>query len=214
MTRTVFGMAILATVLSACDTVTYSALEVFGIHKRDVLTGNVRDARESQEEAREEFKDALERFGSIVDIEETGLKQAYDRLNAEYQDVNKAAADVSRRIDDVESVADDLFDEWADEIRLYTNNRLRDDSKERFTATRSRYQSMLASMEEAEDSMQPVLNTFRDNVFYLKHNLNAQAIGSLKGTFDSLEGDVERLVAQMNSSIERSNQFIEEMSAE
>ena len=66
-------------------------------------------------------------------------------------------------------------------------------------------------MQAAERSMAPVLATFRDNVLYLKHNLNAQAVGSLRTTFQELEGDIDRLVEQMNRSIERSNQFIAEM---
>jgi len=59
--------------------------------------------------------------------------------------------------------------------------------------------------------MQPVLATFKDNVLYLKHNLNAQAVGSLRGSFNNLEGDIERLVNQMNQSIKRSNDFIAQM---
>jgi len=50
-------------------------------------------------------------------------------------------------------------------------------------------------------------------VLYLKHNLNAQAIGSLRTTFGNLEADVDDLVERMNQSIERSNTFISEMRA-
>ena len=59
--------------------------------------------------------------------------------------------------------------------------------------------------------MQPVLNTFRDNVLILKHKLNAQAIGLLKGEFASLEDDIAALIREMNRSISESNQFIEEL---
>jgi len=200
-----------AVLLGACSSVKYGALEKVGIHKRDVLVDNVEDARESQEDAREEFKDALERFGSVVSIEETGLKKAYDQLNDEYEDAAEAAEEVSDRIDDVERVAEDLFDEWEDENRLYTDASLRRDSEARLKETQSRYADMLTSMKLAEQSMQPVLNTFLDNVLYLKHNLNAQAVGSLRGTFTTLEGDIDRLISQMNRSIERSNQFIQDM---
>ena len=44
-------------------------------------------------------------------------------------------------------------------------------------------------MKRAEQSMQPVLRTLRDNVLYLKHNLNAQAIGALRGEFGVLKTD-------------------------
>jgi len=61
--------------------------------------------------------------------------------------------------------------------------------------------------------MQPVLQTFRDNVLFLKHNLNAQAIGSLKGEFASLEQEIEVLIREMNRSIAESNKFIDELQA-
>lgn len=206
-------LAALSIAASGCSTVKYGALEKVGIHKRDVLVGNVKDARDSQKDAQKEFKDALERFGSVVDIEETGLKKAYNRFNDAYEDAQEAAEEVSDRIDDVEDVAEDLFDEWSDENKLYSNASLRRDSEARLKETRSRYSDMLTSMKLAESSMKPVLRTLQDNVLVLKHSLNAQAIGSLKGTFGALEGDIDRLIAQMNRSIERSNAFIAEMNA-
>lgn len=197
--------------LSSCSTVKYNALEKVGIHKRDILVGNVEDARDAQKEAQEQFKDALERFGSVVQIEETGLKKAYDRLSDEYEDSKDAAEDVSDEIDEVEQVATDLFAEWEREIEEYTDPNLRNNSKQQLGETKSRYNEMLKSMQAAERSMDPVLKTFRDNVLFLKHNLNAQAVGSLKNTFESLEGDIDNLIEQMNRSIERSNEFIAEM---
>jgi hypothetical protein len=59
--------------------------------------------------------------------------------------------------------------------------------------------------------MEPVLKTFHDNVLFLKHNLNAQAIGSLQAEFSSLEEDIDVLILKMNTAIEHSNSFIAEM---
>lgn len=194
-----------------CSTIKYNALEKVGIHKRDLLVGNVKDARDAQKDAQDEFRDALERFGSVVTIEETGLKKAYSRLQSEYDDSVEAADEVSEQIGEVEAVANDLFDEWADEIKQYTDANLQRDSEARLRQTRARYQEMLISMKEAEDSMRPVLSTLRDNVLYLKHNLNAQAVGSLQGTFNTLESDIGTLIERMNRSIERSDAFIQQM---
>ena len=41
--------------------------------------------------------------------------------------------------------------------------------------------------------MEPVLSQFCDQVLYLKHNLKAAAIGSLRGTADTIQGDLQRL---------------------
>ena len=45
-------------------------------------------------------------------------------------------------------------------------------------------------------------------------NLNAQAIGSLKGELNAIESDVARLIADMETSISRSQAFIEDLEAD
>jgi len=199
------------TLLSACSTVKYNAWEKVGVHKRDLLVGNVEDTRDAQEDAQEQFQDALERFGQVVTIEESDLKKAYDRLSDEYEDSVDAAEEVSDEISQVEEVAGDLFEEWAEENETYTDAVLRRDSESKLLDTKARYAEMLKTMKDAEASMQPVLDTMRNNVLYLKHNLNAQAIGTLETAFSELEGDIGILVERMNQSIARSNDFIQQM---
>jgi len=191
-----------------CSTAYYGAMEKVGIHKRDILVDRVEDARDAQSEAQEQFKSALEQFGEVIKIENTDLKKAYEKLNAEYEDSEKAANKVSDRIDKVESVADDLFEEWEEELKLYKSADLRRSSKQKLQNTKTRYREMLASMHRAEKSMTPILRTFRDNVLFLKHNLNAQAIGSLRAEFSTLKGEIDGLMKSMNGGIQTSNKFI------
>jgi Skp family chaperone for outer membrane proteins len=198
--------------LAACSSAYYNAWEKVGYHKRDILVSRVENTRDAQQDAQEEFRDALEQFGSIVEIQETDLKKAYDKLNSEYEDSTDAAEEVSDRIDKVEAVAIALFKEWEQEIGQYTNQNFKRTSTQQLKSTRSKYDEMLASMRRAEKSMAPVLSTFRDNVLFLKHNLNAQAIGSLKGEFESLKGDISALIDEMNRSIAESDRFIAELS--
>jgi hypothetical protein len=186
-------------------------MEKVGVHKRDILIDRVEKARDSQAEAQEQFKSALDQFNSVVQLKNTDLKDAYERLAAEYQDCEKAATRVKERINKVEDVSEALFDEWDRELDLYENKELRRASKEQLRITRTRYEKMLRSMRTAEASMTPVLKTFRDNVLFLKHNLNAQAIGSLQAEFSSLEKDIDALIRKMNEAIGQSNAFIEQM---
>ena len=204
-------VAVVSSLVSGCASTYYNAWEKAGIHKRDILVSRVENTRDSQQDAQEEFKDALEQFGSIVALQNTDLKQAYDQLSAEYEDSESAALEVTDRIGSVVAVAEALFAEWAQEIDQYTNPEFKRSSSNQLRATRTRYDGMLASMRRSEASMQPVLATFRDNVLFLKHNLNAQAIGSLRGEFASLKDDIAILIREMNRSIAESDQFIAEL---
>ncbi len=208
--RILIGL-LLILLAGACSKAYYGAMEKVGIHKRDILVDRVQGARDSQAEAQEQFKSALEQFGSVVQLKDTDLKKAYEKLNDEYEDCESAAKNVSSRIEKVESVADALFEEWEKELELYQNADLRRSSRRQLDTTRSRYRKMLAVMHQAEKSMEPVLRIFHDNVLFLKHNLNAQAIGSLQGEFSTLQGKIDGLIKKMNAAIESSNRFIAEL---
>ncbi len=197
--------------LGACSSTYYGAMEKVGIHKRDILVDRVESARDSQSEAQEQFKTALEQFESVVKLQETDLKKAYDKTNKEYERSEEAAQKVSARVKKVESVAEALFEEWQDELEQYQNSDLQRASRRQLSDTRQRYKTMLRSMLNAEKSMAPVLRIFKDNVLFLKHNLNAQAIGSLRSEFSELQKEITQLISKMNEAIESSNTFIAEL---
>ena len=66
-------------------------------------------------------------------------------------------------------------------------------------------------MKRAESKIQPVLSVFNDQVLYLKHNLNAQAIAALQGELVGLEENVDRLVREMEASIRGADQFVSKL---
>ena len=194
--------------LAGCESTYYDAMERVGIHKRDILVDRVAEA---QEEGQEQFKSALEEFRSVVNFEGGDLEDAYESLNAEYEDSESAAERIRDRIDAVESVGDALFDEWESELGEYTSESLRRDSERQLRDTRRRYDRLLAAMRRAESSIDPVLASLKDNVLYLKHNLNARAIASLKGELTTVNTNVDQLIADMQRAIEESSAFIAEM---
>lgn len=212
MMRTLLFVA-LAVISAGCESVYYEAAEGLGIHKRDILVDRVEAAMDAQEDAKEEFASALEAFTSVVGVPDSQLKSVYDDLSDAFEDAESQAEEVTDRIDAVESVSEALFDEWQDELEQYSSASLRQKSASQLRDTQTRYKRLLASMRSAEGRMEPVLNAFRDQVLYLKHNLNAHAIASLKGELNQIESDVARLIREMEVSIDSSRAFIEQMEA-
>lgn len=195
--------------LAACSTAYYSTLEKLGIEKRDILVDRVEDASAAQDDAKEQFSDALEQFRAVVLVEGGELESTYDRLKSEFDACQAEAEAVSERIVAVEKVAADLFDEWEEELDLYQDQRLRRDSQRQLRDTRSRYQRLIRAMHQAESRMEPVLAVFQDHVLYLKHNLNARAIASLKNELTGIQGDVDRLIMAMDVAINEAKQFVD-----
>ncbi len=198
----------LLTLLSGCETAYFNTAEKFGVHKRDILVDRIGDVQQAQEDGGEEFRNALEQFRSVIDVDGGKLEKQYDKLQAAFDDSEEAAEEIRERIDKVESVAEALFDEWEDELDQYTNQRYRADSKRKLQETRRGYEQVIRAMRASEESLEPVLNTLRDNTLYLKHNLNAAAIGQLKGEYRSINSNVEALIQTMEKSIAESDAFI------
>lgn len=208
MIKRAFLAGILILGLSACQTAYYSAMERFGIEKRDILVSRVEDAQQAQVDGQEQFVNALEQFRSVIAFEGGELESVYNRLNSEFERSEAAATRIRDRIQAVERVADDLFDEWEDELRLYNDQNLRRESERQLEATRDRYARLIDAMNRAEQTLDPVLDNLRDNVLYLRHNLNARAVASIRGELDVINTDVDRLIAAMQEAIAESERFI------
>lgn len=204
-------LIILVLAMTGCQSAYYKTMESFGYHKRDILVTNVEKARESQEEASEQFKSALEKFSALTGFHGGDLQEMYERLNDEYEESEASAAEVTKRIDAVEQVGNDLFEEWNDELAQYTNKKLRNESRVKLSKTKSKFKRLVSAMRKAERKIAPVLDVFRDQVLYLKHNLNAQAVASLKTELDTLEADIGRLIKEMQKSIDEADAFIKEL---
>ncbi|MDO6562681.1 DUF2959 domain-containing protein [Amphritea sp. 1_MG-2023] len=211
MKRLVLACVLSLPLLSGCQSAYYSAMEQVGIHKREILVDRVEDTRSAQDDAQQEFVSALEQFRQVVNFEGGELESVYNDMQSAYDDSAAAAESVSDHIRQVEEVAAALFDEWQDELQQYSSNKLRRQSAQSLQQTQARYEALHSRLKKAESKMQPVLAALKDNTLFLKHNLNARAIGSLKGEFGGIKRDIERLLSEMQRSIQASDQFIQAM---
>jgi hypothetical protein len=196
---------------AGCSSTYYNAMEKIGFAKRDILADRVEKTRDAEQQAKQQFTDALQRFLAVTKADGGDLQKKYDELNREFERSESRAKEVRDRIASVEDVAEALFREWKQELGQYSNASLRTDSERQLDATRRRYDALLTLMKRAADRMDPVLATFRDQVLYLKHNLNARAIASLGETHRTLEADISRLISDMEASIREAETFIKDL---
>ncbi|WP_371372257.1 DUF2959 domain-containing protein [Thalassotalea aquiviva] len=200
--------------LVGCQSAYYSAMEKVGVHKRDIMLDRVEAAQESQVEAQQQFTSALDQLSQLIKFEGGDLQAQYDATNEQYEASKAAADDVTERIDAIEDVAGALFEEWQTEINEYSSASLKRKSQSKLVNTNRQYNTLIKSMRKASSRMEPVLTALKDNTLYLKHNLNARAIGALQGEYESIKADVEVLINDMNKSIAESQQFIDMLQPE
>ncbi|MGD9611425.1 MAG: DUF2959 domain-containing protein [Kiritimatiellia bacterium] len=206
------GIAALLAVACGCASLNYSLQKKFlGREKRDILVKRVGSARDAQQETQDVFKSALEQFGAVVKFDGGNLQKQYDKTSTELERCEGRAADVRTRIDDVDRVARALFKEWAAETKQFQNAAYRRDSEAKLRDTKRNYERMLEAMRHAESKIEPVLSVFRDQVLYLKHNLNAKALASLQDESAQIEMDVNALLQDLATAIAEADRFIQTM---
>ena len=202
-----------ALLFTSCSSVYYDAMEKVGIPKRKILVDRVGAAREAQQEAKVQFSSALAQFLAVTKVPATELQSTYEKLDGEFKRSESRAQSVRDRIGAIDNVARALFEEWNVELAQYKNAGLRAQSERQLTTTRNRYAALMRVMEQAAAGMTPVIDAFRDQVLFLKHNLNAQAVSALGGSTRELQQDITRLVADMEKSIKEADAFIAAMQA-
>ena len=193
----------------------YDAWEKVGYAKRERLVDDVKAARDEQAQAKEQFASALEQFKSVVNFQGGDLEAMYNKLNQEYERSEAQAEEVREKVAAVKNVGQALFGEWQGEIKeIKGDPSLQSSSQRLYDQTHASYDEMVTRMDAAAATMQPVLDRFKNRVLFLKHNLNARAIASLKGTELELGGDIERLIREMEASIAEADQFIAQIQPE
>lgn len=187
----------------------YNARETIGgDHKRAIVVHEVEQACVSLQETRNEFEDALQRFKLLVDIKDASIEHRYHQLNRKYQFCRAKSDAVSARIRAIEEVSEALFAEWEKELDEYDNRALKNHSKQQLKLARQNYARLLKALRMAEAKIQPVLSAFKDQVLYLKHNLNAQAIAALQHEFIDIGIDIAQLIKAMEKTIAEASSFV------
>jgi hypothetical protein len=205
------GVVCLLITLAGCKSTYYKTRAMFGSEKRDILVERVKDTRDDQQTAAQQFQTTLEKFQEVTKFQGGELEAKYKAFSKQYDKCKSAADEVNTRISKVETVANDMFKEWKDELKEYSDPKLRASSEQKLKDTQIRYNQLLAAMKNSASKMDPVLKVFHDQVLTLKHELNAAAISSLNDTAAQINTDVQALIKEMQASIKEADAFIATM---
>lgn len=182
--------------------------DTFYKEPRDVLVDRVETARDVQLETAEEFKSALQQFKEVTHFDGGDLEQKFRTLSSAFERSEDAAEEVEGRVDRVVTATNRLLGEWRAELDDYHDSSIRTRAEQQFDATRIQAEKLIAVMRKAEQKTEPVLGAFRDQVLFIKHNLNMQAISSLQQETKVIEENVSALIQEMENSIDEAEQFI------
>jgi hypothetical protein len=193
---------------TGCSSIYYASMEKLGKEKRDILVKRLIEGKKDQDEAKKQIQTTLEAFQKLTGFSGGDLEKVYNKLNDELKDSKDCANDLSNRINSIDQVAKDMFSEWTREIAGMRDAQLKNSSRRLLRDSERQHQQLMRKMRQVEERMKPVIRTFEDRVLFLKHNLNARAIRSLKQTHLEIDRDVTALVSQIDESIAEADAFI------
>ena len=199
--------------LAGCTTAYYKTMQTLGKEKRDILIARVKDAKKDQQQTKEQIKTTMQSFEELTGFQGGPLEKNYTRLNSDYESADAQARKLHDKIDSIDQVSKDLFREWQTEINEMGNAKLKAQSTVMLRNAKTRQAEYMRSMRRTEDRITPVLAAFHDQVLFLKHNLNARAIGSLKGTSASINTDVTDLMQSIDGSMQEADRLIASLSS-
>jgi hypothetical protein len=204
---------LLCLLLCGCSSLYYSSMKKLGREKRYILVSRIQDGKKAQDQAAQQFKTALEAFQEVTKFDGGDLEKIHKKLNKQLEDAEDRAKKVHDRIESIDKVANDLFQEWSGEIDKMSSGRLQEESRRLLRDATQRHQNLIRQMRSSEDKMAPVVQAFRDQVLFLKHNLNARAIQSLKKSVLEIDDDVKALILDLEKSNQEADKTIAGLSA-
>jgi hypothetical protein len=214
MKRTLASLIIIAAVtLGGCTSAYYSAMQKLGKEKRDILVQRVKDSKKDQEETKEKLKTTMESFQALTGFQGGSLEKSYKKLNSDYESAANQVAKLHDRIQSIDKVSGDLFTEWQGEIDQMGNAKLKARSASMLKDAKVRQASYMKAMRTTESRIAPVMSAFHDQVLFLKHNLNARAIGSLKATSATMDTNVTALMKSIDGSMAEADTLITSLTA-
>jgi Protein of unknown function (DUF2959) len=208
------GVVALGVLVTGCTSSYYKAMKTLGKEKRDILVSRVKDSKKDQQQAKEQIKTTMESFQALTGFQGRSLEKNYKKLNGEYEKAGDSAQKLHNRIDSIDQVSNDLFKEWQKEIDGMDNKKLKQQSAGMLRQSRLNEAGYIKAMRQTEARMTPVITSFHDQVTFLKHNLNARAIGSLKGTSAKMSTDVDVLMVSLDGSMAQADSLIASLNAE
>lgn len=90
-----------------------------------------------------------------------------------------------------------LFQRWTNDLESFRSASMRARSAERLAETRARYDAIVASVEPAYTRMQELNVLLGDSVLFLANDLNAGAIGALRGDIEAMLASAKELSGEL-----------------
>lgn len=217
LTRTTVLTLLVALGSAACSTVsgvtkgfksTFSSSEVGPDEVGDLL-GRIERVSAECERSQRSSRAALEALSALVSADFSGDPvAAYTKFLQAVEGSEQQADALEDSISPMKASAEPFFDKWATDLVRFSSMDMRLRSQNRLTATRDRYEAILAAVEPAMTSYRAFDAALSDHVLFLSHDFNASAVAAIEGEVRALTSSAAELDALLGDAREAAQEYV------
>jgi hypothetical protein len=184
---------------------TAAAAQDAGVKQVEALVGASGQTVQAIADTKLQLLKTMDVYNALLADDAKDRKKLYKDLQREMAGTEKRRAEIATRAGAMALEADILFKKWEASTAAIESESLRKRSEERLTKTKASYAEIRASGDKAAGLYTPVMKTLADQVTYLGHDLNPDAVASLKPDADKLNKNVHELVKAIDDTITTTN---------
>jgi hypothetical protein len=147
----------------------------------------------------------LDIYNALMADDAKDRKKLYNSLQKEMENTEKRRATIGEVAATMSAEADTLFKQWTDSAAAIENADLRKKSEERLAATKASYAEIGTVGQKASDLYGPFMKDLQDQVTFLGHDLNAEAVASLKPEAAKINEAASKLIQSIDDTITTAN---------
>jgi hypothetical protein len=179
-----------------------------GVKQVEALVKKSGSTVQAISEAKLQVMKTMDVYNSIIADNAKDRKGLYKKLQGEMETTEKRRAEVALRADEAKAEAALVFKSWADSAAAISNPDLKKRSDERLAKTKERFAEIDAAGQKAKEAYAPVMKALQDQVTFLGHDLNAEAVSSLKPDAAKLNTQAQELGQRIDETIAIANKSI------
>jgi hypothetical protein len=165
-------------------------------------------------EVKLQLQKTMSAYNAVLAPDAKDRRDAYKKLQKEMETSEKKRVAVSTRSSEMTVEATKLFKSWEGSTMAISNPDLRQRSEQRMTTAKQRYGEIQTAGQSASALYVAFMKSLQDQVTFLGHDLNSDAVAALKPDAEKLNAQAQELYAAIDKTTATLNSNISRLSAE
>ena len=179
-----------------------------GLKQVDRLIKVSGETVQSIAEAKLQLERTVTGYNAILAEQAKDRRGAYKDLIKDKDNTQTKVEAVRQRVAGMEQEANTLFAAWAKNVEGITEEGLRKKSQARLDDTKKRFGDILSAGKQAREAYDPFMKQLADQITYMGHDLNPEAVASLKPDAAKLNDQATKVFARVDETMKVAREYI------